>query len=901
MFGQSLLSAFGSAACTTDTDQLFTTDVQTTSVATYQFNNATTSIPNNTYPGTWAVAAIYATGKFGNAASFSGSNYITLNGFTSTTTFSYSFWVRPTNATSSGYKAIIGNQTSGGQLFTDAGALKIYASGTLTFSGSPTLADNTWSHVALSVSNGTGTIYINGINKGTASSLALPSTSYIATASTQVGVGTYNYRGKIDQLRIFDTALPQSAVTALYNETTTTATYPYVDYVDVNPNSVAYYKMSDASDSVTHAEFATWDPNLVPTPNLYNGNLRMYGGSTANGIGYSNQSVSSGKHYWEHTVTAIGSESSFGIARPGDIGSHYYVGGSSTSWGLYVNGNIYHNSVNLGAYMSGGFSNGDIIGAELDLDNGTLKFYKNGTGYGNAFTGLTGTFLVAAEWRTSGSANDHITNFGASSWAYNPSTGFVGVSELVASYNGTATNVNFNTEGKFGFAGAFNGSSSWMDLRPLENALNGGYYSFSVWVNPASITDNQIIFLTQTLKSNFGLALSNSVLSFYQYDSSVSLTEITYTGLQANTWTHIVGLWDGSNIKLYINGSPEGSAAITSIRAYQSNIFAIGKYVNNTRYFNGLIDQIRIYDSAISAENVTTLYNEIECPELEFLADYLVIAGGGGTTHGAGSGGGAGGYRTSYGTSGGGASAETILRLDKSVAYTVTVGAGGIGNQGSNQLLGGQGQDSIFSGITSSGGGKGTAQSVGYPNGPGGQLGGSGSGGARNNTSPGAGTANQGFAGGAGNNSANAYAGGGGGGASSVGLAANSTSAGNGGNGISSTITGTAVSRAGGGGGAVYDGAIGVGTSGGGSGGTSAYTPFTAPTPGTANTGGGGGGGNDASKGQDGGSGVVILRYKTANISSFAVTGTLNTPTPSIVGTDSVLIFTTGTGTVTFS
>ena len=207
MFGQSLLSAFGSAACTTDTDQLFPGTVQDTTVATYQLNNAITSIPNNNYPGTWAVAAIYATGKFGNAASFSGSNYITLTGFTSTTTFSYSFWVNPTNATSSGYKAIIGNQTSGGQLFTDAGALKIYASSTLTFSGSPTLADNTWSHVALSVSNGTGTIYVNGINKGTASSLALPTTSYIATASSQVGVGTYNYTGKIDQIRIFNSVL----------------------------------------------------------------------------------------------------------------------------------------------------------------------------------------------------------------------------------------------------------------------------------------------------------------------------------------------------------------------------------------------------------------------------------------------------------------------------------------------------------------------------------------------------------------------------------------------------------------------------------------------------------------------------------------------------------------------
>ena len=72
MFGQSLLSAFG-IACTTDTDQLFTTNQSATSTATYQLNNATTSIPSNTYPGT-ASNITYAAGKFGDAAVFNGSS-----------------------------------------------------------------------------------------------------------------------------------------------------------------------------------------------------------------------------------------------------------------------------------------------------------------------------------------------------------------------------------------------------------------------------------------------------------------------------------------------------------------------------------------------------------------------------------------------------------------------------------------------------------------------------------------------------------------------------------------------------------------------------------------------------------------------------------------------------------
>jgi hypothetical protein len=738
MFGQSLLSAFGSAACTTDTDQLFTTDVQTTSLATYQLNNATTSIPSNTYPGT-ASNITYAAGKFGNAAVFNGSSseIVAANSILpSSGGFAISWWQKTTQADNTyGYTIDTGGASLGNGLYisthrTDVGFIVGFKNGSVFQSTIPysSVERTQWTHFCFSWDGTTSAnafkIYKNNVATSFTSTVTNGGSAYPFRIGRSYN-GTDWFGGSIDQVRIFNTALPQSAVTALYNETTTTATYDYVDYVNANPNSVAYYKMSDATDQL-----------------------------------------------------------------------------------------------------------------------------------GN--------------------------------------------------YNGTATNVNFNTEGKFGFAGAFNGSSSTFFLASAGTSVTNydSDFSVSMWFNVsswASAASSDFLWTGGgTRITNLTLTGSNGLM-FDLWNSGSNI--VSTTGLSENVWYNLVITRSKTaGMVLYINGASVDTNSFTGNAGSLSSQDSLGTYWNNTRNnFTGKIDQVRIYDAALSAANVTALYNEIECPETEFLANYLVIAGGGGTTHGQGSGGGAGGYRTSYGTSGGGASAETILRLDKSVAYTVTVGAGGIGNTGSNQLLGGQGQDSIFSSITSAGGGAGTAQSVGYPSGPGGQLGGSGGGGARNNTSPGAGTANQGFAGGAGNNSANGYAGGGGGGASSVGIAANSTSAGNGGNGISSTITGTAVSRAGGGGGTVYDGAIGVGTSGGGSGGTSFNTPFTAPTPGTANTGGGGGGGNDASKGQDGGSGVVILRYNTANVSSFAVTGTLNTPTPSIVGTDSVLIFTTGTGTVTFS
>ena len=223
--------------------------------------------------------------------------------------------------------------------------------------------------------------------------------------------------------------------------------------------------------------------------------------------------------------------------------------------------------------------------------------------------------------------------------------------------------------------------------------------------------------------------------------------------------------------------------------------------------------------------------------------DYLVVAGGGGGVRTYGGGGGAGGYLTATGFS------------VASQSYTVTVGAGGVqGSVGSAT----SGENSVFSSITSIGGG----YSGGY-NGTTPASGGSGggSGGSGPDVAGGLGTSGQGNNGGIGTGSTNnTAAGGGGGGAGAVGANASPSNSGNGGAGLSSSITGTSVFRSGGGGGGGRGNNSVGGSGGGGSGGVYQGTQATAAT---VNSGGGGGGGGDGPDfGTNGGSGVVIIRYK---------------------------------------
>ena len=192
-------------------------------------------------------------------------------------------------------------------------------------------------------------------------------------------------------------------------------------------------------------------------------------------------------------------------------------------------------------------------------------------------------------------------------------------------------------------------------------------------------------------------------------------------------------------------------------------------------------------------------------PTSSFDVEYLVVGGGGGggdSFSKQAGGGGAGGYRTNFGGTALGVTAQS---------YSITVGAGGAGST-STTATGTSGSDSVFSSITSDGGGGGGKGGDGAQSAQTGLSGGSGGGGGgsgytNNGGSGGTATSGQGYAGGAGNktsstggsNQASGRAGGGGG-ASQVGRNGASDATGNfGGAGLSNSITGTAYTYSAGG------------------------------------------------------------------------------------------------------
>lgn len=297
----------------------------------------------------------------------------------------------------------------------------------------------------------------------------------------------------------------------------------------------------------------------------------------------------------------------------------------------------------------------------------------------------------------------------------------------------------------------------------------------------------------------------------------------------------------------------------------------------------------RISKSTLTGEKNSSL---VEANKTRpFSIEYLVIAGGGGgntndsTTHGAG---GAGGYLCNVNgeNSGGNTSAQPAMYAPKNTNLTVTVGAGGANNS--------VGSTSEFTSIMSVGGGTprvGSYNKCGSAGGPNGRTSGGPTAANTNNIAGQGSQSGEGVA---------VHGSGGAGGAGAAGSNGTNNTGGNGGNGLASSITGSSVTRGGGGGGG---GGTTGGTGGSGGGGNGGVGQNGSGTSGTANTGGGGGGSGWDTGGTpgSGGSGVVILRWATADATIGATRTGLTDGGVQTDGTDSYIVFTAGTGTITFS
>ena len=560
------------------TDTTGTCDYPVTATALYQLNSdggTPDNVPDTcgTHSGTATAGMTYSAGKFGNAANLNGSIAIETPSIIPANDFSFSCWLNFNSLPSgSDYQLIYNiNDTSTNIRWyiatTQGGKLDAW-NGVSTFTTSSIVfTTNQWHHVVYTANSTTGKkMYVDGIEVFTSSDTGNNGGSAVSNNWSGFGKyyapsAPYYLNAKLDQARIFPSALTASQITELYNETNITSTgarpsSPTEGLMRENTTTgkMEFYDGSlwqEITDTVS-----TYVSGLIPSANF---NTLLYPGD-----GSSSRSITGTGFAPDFTWTK----------KTGPTTANYLlqntVNGAGKVSALY----------SAGEYPAGTY---DIYGyiSSFDLDGVT---YQAGTSpsYPTDLANQSGQGYVSWNWKAGGDAvpNSVGTNANSSDVSANVAAGFSivkvqadgtnntighglgGIPELIISKNTGATGawgvysaptgVGYymylnESDALYGFDGTVYPSVSSTTFAPGSggwNFTNGNNYIHYLWrsipgyskigfyVGNGSTTGP--IIYTGFKPAWIMIKYTNSTGSWYMYDNKRSTTNPWNDILQAN-------------------------------------------------------------------------------------------------------------------------------------------------------------------------------------------------------------------------------------------------------------------------------------------------------------------------------------------------------------------------------
>jgi len=185
-------------------------------------------------------------------------------------------------------------------------------------------------------------------------------------------------------------------------------------------------------------------------------------------------------------------------------------------------------------------------------------------------------------------------------------------SDSVASHDGVLNGVTF-TSGQIGQAFSFNGSSYVRVPSAIDLKFSGNHpFSVDAWVKFSADGYNGIItkgYDSPNGAMEWGLAINNGKLQPQVRISGLWCSVNCNTLLTPNTWYHVAMVYDGASIKGYVNGTADGSLAVSGTLNNAGNeSIRIGAFSSTSGFFLGSIDEVGLYAHALSVLDVQALY-----------------------------------------------------------------------------------------------------------------------------------------------------------------------------------------------------------------------------------------------------------------------------------------------------
>jgi glucose/arabinose dehydrogenase len=579
--------------------------------------------------GTVNGATRTASGKFGRALSFDGVNdRVDVPDAASldlTTGMTLEAWVKPT--TNAGWRTAILKELGASDLayalYTSDGAKPRAETRTgayNTAAGTAALPLNAWSHLASTYDGATLRFFVNGVQVGAKSVTgSMPATANPLRIGGNIVWGEY-FSGLIDEVRVYNRALTATEIGTDMNAAIGVGTPPPVDTTP--PSSPANLKATGAIGKVTLSWDASTDDVGVSGYEVYRSTTPGFTPSSANriatpaGTGYVD-TIGPGTYHYRvkaadaaaNLSTSSAEASAISLADlPPVVAVTAPTAGSTVSGTVtlkatasddvgvsgvqfLVDGAAFGAEDTVAPYEiswpSTGVANGahKISARARDTAGKTTTSSEVGVTVGNSAPPVTGLVLAFGFEETGGTtANDSST----------------------ANNNGAISGATGTASGKFGRALSFDGVNDRVDVPDSATLDLTTGMTLEAWVKPTTNAGWRTAILKELGASDLAYAL-------YTSDGGKPRGEILTTAystaagkaaLTLNAWSHLATTYDGKNLRFYLNGTQISAKAVTGSMPTTANPLRIGGNTIWGEYFSGLIDEVRVYNRALSASEI---------------------------------------------------------------------------------------------------------------------------------------------------------------------------------------------------------------------------------------------------------------------------------------------------------
>ncbi len=173
---------------------------------------------------------------------------------------------------------------------------------------------------------------------------------------------------------------------------------------------------------------------------------------------------------------------------------------------------------------------------------------------------------------------------------------------------GTVSGAGWTSEGRFGGALVFDGHNDLVSVADADGLHLTGAMTLEAWVKPTDGTAGWRPAIVKMLGGNRDYALyatsEGGGPSGHVHSSAGEQYVASASAVAVGSWSHVAMTYDGSRIDVYVNGSAVASHPASGAVDASTDALQIGGNAGSAEWFAGAIDEVRVYNRALSSPEI---------------------------------------------------------------------------------------------------------------------------------------------------------------------------------------------------------------------------------------------------------------------------------------------------------